>query len=430
MAIVVVAGALVASLAAGEAVAAQAGRAPGDRPQVAICKDNSTSANSNFRATCKGNGGIKLWLARYVRCGDGTVYRLNRRASCRGHDGLAEMLPVDYVPKPRSGDIALCTDGTYTKAKVLRTACGTRGGVRRWLSAYGRCNDDWPIRMTRHASCTGHGGFRGLASQKVPAEFRGKVALCNDGNFSTNTDFAATCSGGEGIDTWLAKFGRCANGRIVLMSSRAECPDDEFDRLLDGDFVPKPTAADVALCRNGTYSDNTDFSATCSSNHGVDRWLAPYGQCRDGTAIAMVEDATCDDNGGFKRLVDPARSREDLKLAVGYWAMGGQLALSAIGDTLLSFANAAQSGDLVSARLECSNLQDEVAAARALDPVPYAPAEEHLQKALLYLDQAAARCIDGLDRGDPAAIEEAGRLFEQGGAESRAVTDALSSLTS
>ncbi|MFN8018852.1 MAG: hypothetical protein U0P45_12105 [Acidimicrobiales bacterium] len=213
------------------------------------------------------------------------------------------------------------------------------------------------------------------------------------------------------------------------MSSRAQCPDDEFDRLLDGDFVPKATAADVALCRNGTYSDNTDFFATCSSNHGVERWLAPYGLCRDGSTIEMAADATCDDAGGFQRLVDPTRSRADLKLAVGHWAGAGQLALAQVGNSLLAFADRAQATDLLGARAACVDLQDEVAAVRGLGPIPYPPADDHLQRALLALDQAAAQCIDGLDRRDPAAIEAAGHLIEQGGTEIRAVSDALEPLT-
>ena len=34
----------------------------------------------------------------------------------------------------------------------------------------------------------------------IEANEAGYVALCNDGNYSTNMDFRATCSGGDGID--------------------------------------------------------------------------------------------------------------------------------------------------------------------------------------------------------------------------------------
>ena len=33
-------------------------------------------------------------------------------------------------------------------------------------------------------------------------------------------------------------------------------------------------AGNVALCQDGTYSDNTDFGETCNSHDEVERWLA------------------------------------------------------------------------------------------------------------------------------------------------------------
>jgi hypothetical protein len=61
----------------------------------------------------------------------------------------------------------------------------------------------------------------------------------------------------------------------------------------------------VAVCRDGRFSDNTDFGATCSGGDGVDRWLTPYGECVDGTVIGMSEDASCEEHGGFRRLLAP-----------------------------------------------------------------------------------------------------------------------------
>lgn len=62
-------------------------------------------------------------------------------------------------------------------------------------------------------------------------------------------------------------------------------------------------AGNVASCRNGGYSNNTDFSSTCSSSGDVKEWLAPYGECQDGTVIKMSADASCDNHGGFKILM-------------------------------------------------------------------------------------------------------------------------------
>ena len=64
----------------------------------------------------------------------------------------------------------------------------------------------------------------------------------------------------------------------------------------------------VARCKGGSFSDNTDFSGTCSSDGDVDFWLATYGECQDGTVIALGEDASCDDHDGFDgAMLGPAQ---------------------------------------------------------------------------------------------------------------------------
>lgn len=139
---------------------------------------------------------------------------------------------------------------------------------------------------------------------EVKAIKAGNVALCNDGGYSDNTDFSATCSGGDGIDKWLATFGECRDGTIIKLSATASCDDnDGFKRLLPAGYEPKPAKGDIAQCKDRTFSDNTDFSATCSSRGGVDRWLAPYGTCKDGTVVKLSKTASCDDHDGFKALL-------------------------------------------------------------------------------------------------------------------------------
>jgi hypothetical protein len=130
----------------------------------------------------------------------------------------------------------------------------------------------------------------------------GMVALCIDGGFSDNTDFRATCSGGDGIDHWLGGFGECNDGRIVPMDIDASCRNnDGFRTVLPANFKPLAASSDVARCNDGTFSDNTDFNGTCSSAQGVDSWLASYGECTDGTLIEMSSSASCEEFG-FARL--------------------------------------------------------------------------------------------------------------------------------
>ncbi|MBA2388203.1 MAG: hypothetical protein H0V69_14080 [Acidimicrobiia bacterium] len=134
----------------------------------------------------------------------------------------------------------------------------------------------------------------------------GYVARCNDGGLSDNTDFGATCSGGDGIDEWLAPFGECEDGTIIAMSEDASCSDhDGFRTLLEPDYKPTPRSSDIAKCQSGVYSDNVDIAATCSSNGGVDEWLAAYGKCEDGTVIVMSKDASCSGHGEFRKLLRP-----------------------------------------------------------------------------------------------------------------------------
>jgi hypothetical protein len=133
----------------------------------------------------------------------------------------------------------------------------------------------------------------------------GYVAKCNDGGLSDNTDFRATCSGGDGIDRWLGPFGQCNDGHVIAMAHEATCEGhDGFQTVLPPDFMPSPSDDDIAECANGTFSDNTDLNAICSANGGVAQWLAPYGECDDGTVIEMGQ-GTCDGHGRFATLLAP-----------------------------------------------------------------------------------------------------------------------------
>jgi hypothetical protein len=57
-----------------------------------------------------------------------------------------------------------------------------------------------------------------------------------------------------------------------------------------------------AECKDGTFSNNQDFSKTCSSHHGVKGWLATHVVCRNGTVVSLDKEASCG-NDGVQRLV-------------------------------------------------------------------------------------------------------------------------------
>lgn len=145
---------------------------------------------------------------------------------------------------------------------------------------------------------------RSTTPETGPPKVDSNVARCKDGTFSANTNFSATCSSHDGVDAWIAPYGVCMDGTTVAMSEDTDCGDHgDFDTLLPADFVPLATANDVALCEDGLFSDNTDFGGTCSSHGGVDKWLATFGACADGTTITMDASASCDDHGGFAELM-------------------------------------------------------------------------------------------------------------------------------
>ncbi len=52
------------------------------------------------------------------------------------------------------------------------------------------------------------GGSKELSAEEKRAQAiaEGNVALCNNGDFSNNTDFGKTCSGADGLDEWLAEL--------------------------------------------------------------------------------------------------------------------------------------------------------------------------------------------------------------------------------
>ncbi|MGN6694956.1 MAG: DUF3761 domain-containing protein [Aquihabitans sp.] len=203
------------------------------------------------------------------------------------------------------GNVAKCNDLSYSDNASFGATCSSHDGVRKWLATYGRCADGQVIRISESAKCGDHGGFDELLpADFVPQPASGDLARCNDGLYSDNTDLGATCSSHKGVERWLARYGRCKDGEVIRMAKASSCDDhDGFDELLSTEYVPTAGKGDVARCNDGTYSDNTDFSATCSSHQGVKRWLAPYARCADGTAIRLAKAASCDDHDGFGKLL-------------------------------------------------------------------------------------------------------------------------------
>ncbi|WCO65048.1 Ltp family lipoprotein [Iamia majanohamensis] len=121
----------------------------------------------------------------------------------------------------------------------------------------------------------------------------GQFARCNDGEFSDNGDLRAICSSHDGVDEFLAEFGECEDGTVIALRDDPECPDGgDLVKLLPG-YQPAAGDGDIALCNDGTYSDNRELRNTCSSHDGVEEWLAEYGECEGGDVVRLAEDERC-----------------------------------------------------------------------------------------------------------------------------------------
>jgi len=65
--------------------------------------------------------------------------------------------------------------------------------------------------------------------------------------------------------------------------------------------MPIPQNA-FAQCKDGTFSEHTEFWNTCRGGHGVLRWLGPNVLCLDGRVLALNEKTSCGP-AGVDRLV-------------------------------------------------------------------------------------------------------------------------------
>lgn len=155
---------------------------------------------------------------------------------------------------PPSDALALCSDGSYSGNTDFSATCSSHDGVDRWLAPYGECEDGTVIEIDDGASCDGHDGFKALlppdftttTTQLLPTD--ADVAQCNDGTFSSNTDFSKTCSSHDGVDSWLAPYGTCGDGTVIVMDTDASCSGhDGFDALLPADYTPPTTLPPTTL---------------------------------------------------------------------------------------------------------------------------------------------------------------------------------------
>lgn len=110
--------------------------------------------------------------------------------------------------------------------------------------------------------------------------------------------FLAVVGGIIGAVAGPAEEEPTATERSTTTEAPAEAEAEPVAEEADG-----PGEGDFAKCKDGEYSDNADLSAICSSHDGVDEWLAEYGECEDGSVIALRGEPECPNSGDLAKLL-------------------------------------------------------------------------------------------------------------------------------
>ncbi len=252
----------------------------------------------------------------------------------------------------------------------------------------------------------------------------GQFARCNDGEYSDNGDLRAICSSHDGVAEFLAAYGECEGGSIIALTNDPECPNGEdLARLLPDDFEPEAGPDDIALCQDGTYSDNRDLRATCSSHDGVDEWLAEYGECEGGDVVHLASDERCPVGEDLSALLHgytpttttTTTTAPSAEAQLGSWYAENGPVVDSLSDRLGSVSAAAEAVDVSALNVACQGLRADVDRALAVAPIPLPDTERLWRDALREFSSAADLCIEGTTGGvDPGLITEAATAITTG----------------
>jgi hypothetical protein len=121
---------------------------------------------------------------------------------------------------------------------------------------------------------------------------------------------------------------------------------------------------------------------------------------------------------------DPA-----LAVAVAKWVVnGGETELKALAGDFNNLVTAANSDDLPTISLSCSQLENDVASAQAYDPIPDPQAEHDWSDALEQYSRGATDCVDGANNSDANMITQASTEITNGSKDLDLVTKRLNEI--
>ena len=188
-------------------------------------------------------------------------------------------------------EAAACVEGGYDGAddQQIQTICTDKGGVDYWLHDFAECGDGSVVDLALNPSCTEFGGFVAVGN--------GPATVIADPSSSMSLTTTSLAPSTPTIVT------------TTVATATNPSPTTPAPSTAPATDATEAGPDDVALCNDGSYSGNKDFSATCSSGDGVDQWLSKFVVCTDGRLIAVEDERACPGGkGGFMRRVDDSSS--------------------------------------------------------------------------------------------------------------------------
>jgi len=193
---------------------------------TAQCKDGSYSTAKTERGACSNHGGVATWFgapsnAETKTATTGKTSPPNATATKEATKATAK---AGGTPPPPDAT-GQCKDGTYTKAKSKRGACGGHGGIGTWLAAETTSNGasaasaapaPAPAPAPRAPSAAPPAPTPApsapSAAAKTPSSApkasptvntpENATAKCKDGTFSFAKQHSGACSRHGGVAEW------------------------------------------------------------------------------------------------------------------------------------------------------------------------------------------------------------------------------------
>lgn len=212
-----------------------------------------------------------------AKCKDGT-YSTAKTSSgrCSNHGGVAQLInttststsgagaatPSQTPTTTAAGGVPAnatfqCKDGTYSTAKTTSGACSRHGGV------------DHPVAGGAAAAAPAAGAAAATAPAGGAAP-KGATFQCKDGTYSTAKTAQGACSRHGGVDHALtAAPAVAAPAAPAAAAGAAAAPSGKAPTVARPAGAP---ATATAKCKDGTYSESTTHSGTCSHHGGVVEW--------------------------------------------------------------------------------------------------------------------------------------------------------------